>query len=1144
MLNKSKMLKTPNQCRRRTVARRLLGLTVGGSMLLTVGPGQVFALPQGGNVVAGSSTIGQASEGTLNIDQTSARSVIEWQSFGIANGELVNFNLPSSTSVSVNRVVGGELSGIFGSLTSNGNVVLINPNGILFGANARVDLSGLVATTSDITNGNFMAGNLNFDIASPTSASVINQGHITIAEGGLAVFVAPGVANSGVITARLGRVSLASGNRFSVDMFGDGLVNLTLSDEMSGDILDHNGTPLSAYVENSGGIFAEGGRVALSVKAARSVVDNVINMSGVIEARTAYQRNGEIILDGGDSGIVNVTGTLDVSAPIANTKGGKVQVLGHNIGLFDNAVVNASGHAGGGEILVGGDYQGKNAEVRNANAVYISPEASLNADATSVGNGGRIIVWSDASSRVLGTISARGGDISGDGGFVETSSKGYLDVTNPVDVGASDGAGGSWLLDPSNIEITNADSNTANVAGTFQSNNAGVSTINVATLVAALNAGGGVSITVSTSAGTDSGETGDITVSSAITTSLAAGAATLNLTADGTIFVNAAISDTTLDATNKLNVTLNAANGILVASSIQIDGDLALDGNSDNAGAATNAAAAPVSGTADQNNIFVNTGLTLSSSNGTLTLDSTTGGIRTRALTLFSSGTLTINDFLTRQVANFNAVSITSDNRVAINANITVGRVFTIDGDANNSADTNDDVQIAAGVTISSDQGASTIGATTGGITAAGAVTIESGDNLTISDNLTANGAVILDADVDNGGTGTFTLLAGATINSTNNNITIRTEQYTVAGNINAGTGDVSLLPNANVSIGLGSGAGTFQVSQTELNNITSTGTFIIGNTSFASAITFGQADFGTKNVTVQTGAGTINDSDDANTHITTSGALTITSNAVVGGANAQGLNIDVGSVSVTSTGGNDITLRDAGTSNTAYAVATGGAGNISITQSNNDATFSATGDLTTTGNITVAASSGAITMSDGAVFDASPSGDITLTSTGNTTLGQLTSTDGDISVDVTAGDIIDGGDTGGDDVSTTGTLTLTASGTVGGAGGGGGDAAIEGFNDGVTATTSSTVNDEATQRTVQAPDSIGNTQTASYDEFSVTAQPATPSQIVNQSFPYFGSLLHAFDQDFTVVTPDQGQEAAYENTGIVSNVFVVEDSQ
>lgn len=191
--------------------------------------GHAAATPQGGTVVGGNVTIKQTSPTRVDVTQSTNRGIINWKSFNIGSNEHVNFNQPSSSSVTLNRVTGGSPSEILGRLSSNGHIWLVNPNGVFFGSEAKVDVAGLVATTHDIKNSDFMAGRYVFQSDGQPPGIIENQGRITAADAGLVAFVAPGVVNHGVINARLGEVTLASGNAFTVDFYGDQKINPCLS---------------------------------------------------------------------------------------------------------------------------------------------------------------------------------------------------------------------------------------------------------------------------------------------------------------------------------------------------------------------------------------------------------------------------------------------------------------------------------------------------------------------------------------------------------------------------------------------------------------------------------------------------------------------------------------------------------------------------------------------------------------------------------------------------------------------------------------------------------------------------------------------------------------------------------------------------
>src|SRR5206468_7126312 len=198
-----------------------------------------------------------------------------WHTFNIGARESVRFNQPGSSSVVLNRVTGGlGPSEILGALTANGRVFLINRDGILFGPSSVVNTAGFLATTHDIRNADFMAGRYNFNIPGRPDASIVNAGSITATNGGFAALVAPGVRNSGTITATLGTVALASGNTFTLDLYGDRLIQLSPSDAIASKVIDvQTGKPLTSLVSNDGKLSANGGRVEITAAAARAIVD-------------------------------------------------------------------------------------------------------------------------------------------------------------------------------------------------------------------------------------------------------------------------------------------------------------------------------------------------------------------------------------------------------------------------------------------------------------------------------------------------------------------------------------------------------------------------------------------------------------------------------------------------------------------------------------------------------------------------------------------------------------------------------------------------------------------------------------------------------------------------------------------------------
>ncbi len=441
--------------------------------LSTLFAGASYANPQGGSVTAGAASIKEVTPKSLEVTQTSDKAIVNWKSFSVGADESVRIQQPSSSSVILNRVTGTDPSAIMGSLSANGTVMLVNPNGVVIGKGAKVDVGGLVATTANISDANFMAGNYAFDKASPKpDASVVNEGTITVKDTGLAALVAPHVRNSGVINAKLGKVALGGAQTFTLDFHGDGLISFDAGSAVTTVAKDADGKPVKALVVNSGEIAAEGGTVTLSARAVKGVIDNVINTKGVIKATSVGSSNGKIVLSGGDNGKVVVGGTVDaggVGQGQTGQTGGTVVATGEKITVAKNAVVNASGNAGGGTIAIG---SGPDRAGSWSDKVTVKAGARLSADAVKTGKGGSVTVLSEKTTKHAGSITARGGAEGGDGGFAEVSSRKDISLTGNIDLSAAKGKAGTFLLDPATLRIianSGGSQNGAAAGGTISS---------------------------------------------------------------------------------------------------------------------------------------------------------------------------------------------------------------------------------------------------------------------------------------------------------------------------------------------------------------------------------------------------------------------------------------------------------------------------------------------------------------------------------------------------------------------------------------------------------------------------------------------------------------------------------------------------
>jgi filamentous hemagglutinin family protein len=592
-----------------------------------LGNGLAWANPTGPQVVNGQ--VSFASNGGVLSVTNSPGSIINWQGFSIQAGEITRFIQQNSSSAVLNRIIGQDPSQILGALQSNGRVFLINPNGILFGSGAQVDVNGLVASTLNISNADFLAGKLNFN-AGDKAGAIQNQGTITTPNGGQVYLVAPNIENSGIITSPKGEVVLAAGH------------TVQLVDSANPDLHVVVSSPQDQAV-NLRQIIAQGGNIG--------IYGALINQRGTVSANSAvvgengkitFKASGDTLLEAGS--ITSATG--------AGT-GGEIHILGKRVGLTGNAIVDASGQTGGGTVLVGGDYQGKNPDIQNAEQSYVGQDAQIKADALQTGNGGKVIVWADEVTRVYGSISARGGARSGNGGLVETSGH-YLDMQGYVDTRAPKGAIGSLLLDPTNIYIAadQASATAAGMAGTDTSASTGPFTfiasgtvsdslLTVATLQSTLASS---SVTVSTTNASGTGA-GIITVVDPIAWS---SDTPLTLDAASGIAINAAINGGNGSALN-----LNTASGNITQSGSGAIAVWSLSAHAD-AGSVTltnpNNSVRTLAGYAGSGGFsFVNNqALTIGFAGGENGITSLGSG----AINIRSTGALTVNNNVTSDTGN------------------------------------------------------------------------------------------------------------------------------------------------------------------------------------------------------------------------------------------------------------------------------------------------------------------------------------------------------------------------------------------------------------------------------------------------------------------------------------------------------------
>ncbi len=417
------------------------------------------ARPMGGQVVAGSASIATTPSAT-NITQSTSRAAIDWRSFDVGSNQSVNFQQPSSAAVTLNRVTGGDPSAIAGKINANGQVILTNPSGVTFYGGAQVNAQSVVVSAAGITNQNFMAGKMVFDQAANPNARIDNRGTITVKQAGLAALVAPSVANSGVINAKLGQVVLAGAAAHTLDMYGDGLVSIDVTKQVTQAPVGPDGKMVTALVTNTGTIRADGGVVQLTAAAADGVVQTLVRAGGKVQANSVGNRTGRIEI-AGTGGSVVVEGRVAADGRAPGTPGGQVLVVGSDTTtIAATARVSASGKAGGGLVALGTTLARAGgsgpAPAGTSARTVIAKGARVSADAKDAGNGGRITVLSTQQTGVDGSLSARGGKIGGNGGTIELSGETGFRLTGTADTSAPHGALGTIVLDPYDLTISNA----------------------------------------------------------------------------------------------------------------------------------------------------------------------------------------------------------------------------------------------------------------------------------------------------------------------------------------------------------------------------------------------------------------------------------------------------------------------------------------------------------------------------------------------------------------------------------------------------------------------------------------------------------------------------------------------------------------
>ncbi|MDD5614137.1 MAG: filamentous hemagglutinin N-terminal domain-containing protein, partial [Candidatus Omnitrophica bacterium] len=381
-----------------------------------------FALPEGYQVQDGTAVFSQPDSNTLNIN-TSDRVIINYNSFSIAQPESVNFYQPSSSSVALNRVTGGSISEILGTLTANGKIFLVNPNGVLFGPNSSVDVAALVASTLDIDNTDFMNSNYAFrEYSGKTGSSVINQGYIQAKD---AALIGQAVKNEGTIVTTLGSTVLASGSAMTLNLDTAGMISVAV-DEAVKEQITVNGEQLTDGVKNEGTISADGGVVVLTAKAMDNVFNYAVNNEGIIEANALSSSSGRVELTA--EGAMKSTG--DIFA-----QGGTIQIcadgnliLGGNYSA-DSIVFDPPN---GGDLTIAEDIT---LDVDDDTTFNTTGSITIDANVTGK-NGADLLFLADHKNKNFGQWDNGEGDIKHISGTISTSD-GDGDLGNITIAGAN-----------------------------------------------------------------------------------------------------------------------------------------------------------------------------------------------------------------------------------------------------------------------------------------------------------------------------------------------------------------------------------------------------------------------------------------------------------------------------------------------------------------------------------------------------------------------------------------------------------------------------------------------------------------------------------------------------------------------------------
>ena len=357
-----------------------------------------FALPSSPSIKSGHASFEQSHD-KLTIQQNSNKLITNWSSFNIGKDAAVEFIQPNASSSALNRVNSSDPTYIYGSLKANGNLLLINPSGVLFKEDAKVDVGSIIASSLNLKDGDFLNDQYIFE-KDGFAGTVSNEGAINAFKGGAVALIAPQVLNEGQISVDGGSVAMLAGEKVTLTLNGNKLIQYTID----------RGT-VDSLVSNQEAIEAGEGVIILSAKGLESVSQAVVNNTGTVKADSITKKGGKIFLTA-RNGSVNNAGSVSTNSK--NDIGGDIEITADEIVVSKEAKISATGELGGGQILVGGSWQNSDPGVYQATSTEVAEGALIDASAITNGDGGKVVIWSKIDDKAAvthanGSIFARGG---------------------------------------------------------------------------------------------------------------------------------------------------------------------------------------------------------------------------------------------------------------------------------------------------------------------------------------------------------------------------------------------------------------------------------------------------------------------------------------------------------------------------------------------------------------------------------------------------------------------------------------------------------------------------------------------------------------------------------------------------------------